>query len=85
MEQALPGGSNAEEALEADALGRSINAFLGTCSRQQRDYFVRRYWFFEPVSEIANRYGVSRNRVNTALFRMREGLKRYLEKEGYVI
>ena len=34
---------------------------------------------------IAERYGMSRSKVKSMLFRIRKNLKKYLEKEGYVI
>ena len=35
--------------------------------------------------EISKKYGYSQSQVKTALFRMREGLKQHLEKEGYAV
>ena len=35
--------------------------------------------------EISKKYGYSHSKVKTALFRMREGLKQHLEKEGYAV
>lgn len=83
MLDCIPGRNDAEEELDVEELSRVISAYLGSCPEQQRDFFVRRYWFFDPISEIADRYGCSRSKVKTALFRTREGLKRHLEKEGY--
>ena len=74
-----------EEAFAADELALSINAFLATCSEDQRNIFVRRYWYFDTVAEISKKYGYSQSKVKTALFRMREGLKQHLEKEGYAV
>ena len=77
--------NNVEEAFAADELALSINAFLATCSEDQRNIFVRRYWYFDTVAEISKKYGYSQSKVKTALFRMREGLKQHLEKEGYAV
>lgn len=85
MEQCLPGQNNAEEAVEADMLSQAINIFLGTLPEEQRNIFVRRYWYFDTISEIAERYGFSQSKVKTNLFRMREELKKHLEKGGYTI
>jgi RNA polymerase sigma-70 factor (ECF subfamily) len=74
-----------EEAFAADALAQSINAFLAACSEDRRNIFVRRYWYFDTVAEISKKYGYSQSKVKTALFRMREGLKQHLEKEGYAV
>ena len=85
MEQCIPGRNDIEEAFDADALAQTINDFLRTCSEDQRNIFVRRYWYFDSVAEISQRYGYSQSRVKTVLFRMREGLKQLLEKEGYTV
>ncbi len=85
MEECIPGQSNVEGDIEADSLSQAISSFLGYCSEEQRNVFVRRYWFFDTVSEICQRYGFSQSKVKTMLYRMREGLRDYLEKEGYMI
>ena len=89
MEECIPGHENveeqAEEMLAAEALTRAINAFLATCPENQRNLFVRRYWFFDPIPEIARRYGYSQSNVKTTLFRMRNRLRDHLEKEGYTL
>ena len=85
MEECIPAGSSAEERADAEALKSAVNSFLDKCSREQRDVFLRRYWFFDTVGEICARYGFSKSKVKTMLFRMREGLRRHLEREGYII
>lgn len=70
------------QAVEAAELGESINRFLRTLPRRECDLFLRRYWFAEPASEIARRYGMRQNTVRTILFRSRKKLQCHLEKEG---
>lgn len=85
MEECLPSDNNTEEAADLEVLEQAINAFLKTCSEEQRNLFVRRYWYFDSIPEISRLYGYSQSKVKTTLFRLREGLKRHLEKEGYAI
>ena len=85
MQECIPAAQNVEAEIEASDLCRLINAFLGTRTEEQRNVFVRRYWYFDPVSEIADAYGFSLSKVKTMLFRMRADLKDYLEKEGYSV
>lgn len=68
--------------LEAAELGKEINRFLGTLPERECGVFLRRYWFTEPMADIARRYGMRENTVRTSLFRSREKLRRHLEKEG---
>lgn len=65
-----------------EELGRAIDEFLGTLSRDARGVFLRKYWFFDSVSEIADRYGFSESKVNNILYRTRNKLRNYLIKEG---
>lgn len=85
MQECIPSNSDVMEELEVNALTESINAFLETCSEEQRNVFVRRYWFFDTISEICKRYGYTQSKVKTMLFRMRKELQIHLEKEGYTI
>ena len=83
MEQCLPGRDNVAEAVEARQLSQAIDDFLRSCPGEQRDMFVRRYWYFDTISEISQRFHCSQSRVKTTLFRLREKLRQHLEQEGY--
>ena len=47
--------------------------------------FLRRYWYSESVKEIADRYSMGESKVKTTLFRVRQKLRTYLEKEEITI
>ena len=85
MQECIPANGDVEAEIEAKELSGLIDAFLKECPEEQRLVFIRRYWFFDPVSEIAVRYGFTQSKVKTMLFRMRAELKKHLEKEGYRI
>lgn len=85
MEHCLPEQSDIHSSIEAEELTGAINAFLRNCSEDQRNIFIRRYWYFDSVSSISLRYGFTKSKVKTVLHRMREQLRRYLEAEGYSI
>lgn len=71
--------------VKAKKLSAAINSFLSTCSQQQRNIFVRRYWYFDPVSDICRQYSLSQSTVKTTLFRMREKLKLHLNEGGFIV
>lgn len=73
-----------EETLEARELGRAIDAFLDTVSRDSRCIFLRRYWFGDSVKEIATAFRMTESAVSVRLHRTREQLRTYLNKEGYL-
>lgn len=84
MEECLSLGSlNVEDAAVARELGALITAFLKKRSRDQQLVFARRYWYYDTIDEIADRYGFSRSKVNMILSRMRKDLSAYLKKEWY--
>ena len=69
--------------IEEQELILSINRFLKNLPTEQRVIFVRRYWYFDSVADIAERCGCSEGRIKTILFRVRGKLTEYLKKEGY--
>ncbi len=68
--------------IESQFLKEILENFLDDLSKENRLLFMRRYWFFESISEIAIRYNISESKVKTSLFRTRNKLKIQLEKEG---
>ncbi len=84
LEEYVPAMENVESEFAARALSEAINAFLDTCSEGDRFIFVRRYWFADPVSEIAASTGKSSHWVSVRLYRIREKLQSHLEKEGMI-
>lgn len=43
-----------------------LNVSLGYLTPETRVIFLRRYWYVETAAEIAERYGISENKGNTA-------------------
>ena len=80
-ELAVYDGQDTDEALLRDAL----NGFLGELKAEERILFLRRYWFEDPVPEIADRLGITENHVRVRLTRLKEKLRKYLGKEGITI
>lgn len=82
LAESVCGGSDLQETMEAAELAAAVNRFLRTLAERERTMFLRRYWFAEPIADIARRYGIRENTVRSRLFRIREKLRRHLEKEG---
>ncbi len=66
-------------------ISKAISDFLRRQKPEARKVFIRRYWFFEPVSEIAKRFSFSESKVKSMLYHTRKKLKIYLTKEGIEI
>lgn len=67
------------------ALKDSLNSFLAGLKKEHRVMFVQRYWYFSTIEEIAKNNGLKENNVKVILSRIRERLKKHLEKEGILI
>ena len=74
--------SNTENEYLAKELEESIRLFVRTLPERDGNIFVRRYFYTESISVIANRYKISANNVMVILSRTRKKLKKHLEKEG---
>ncbi|MCM1192183.1 MAG: RNA polymerase sigma factor [Butyrivibrio sp.] len=85
LAECVPDTRSTEDAVAAAELERLINAFLHRLPEKDCNIFLRRYWYVEEYAEIAKRYGMNLNTVKTSLFRTRNKLKEYLEKEGIVL
>ncbi len=85
LEDCLAAPVGVQEEITAEALSRSIDAFLDTLSKHDRVMFVRRYWYSDSVSELAGRFCISQNNISVRLSRIRDKLKKHLEKEGFEI
>lgn len=81
MEECIPGAMQNENADGAD-ISRLVGAFLQGQTRENRMIFVRRYWYGDSVSEIAQRFEISQSAVLMRLSRTRSKLASYLKKEG---
>ena len=74
-----------EEQFFAAELGRAIDCFLQAEDRESRKLFLRRYWFSESVSTLAEELNLGENAVSARLSRIRKRLKKYLIKEGFTV
>lgn len=71
--------------VSAKELAQALDSFIDTLSTENRVIFMRRYWFGDSAEDIAVRMKSDRNRIYVRLHRIRENLKKYLEKEGFEI
>ena len=82
LEECIPSSVNVETAYEAKEISSSISRFLDTLPYEDRYCFIRRYWYADPVSDIAAQVHRDSHRISVRLFRTREKLNRYLREEG---
>ena len=82
LEDCLPSPDTMERQLERLELSRLIGGWLERLSSDDRALFLGRYWYGEPVKNLARRAGLSPNTVSQRLGRLRSKLKQVLEAEG---
>ena len=80
LEDCIPDNSM-DEQLSISELSAQINAFLAALPRNDRLMFVKRYWFSESISELADAFGITENNVSVRLSRIRGKLHQYLDRK----
>ncbi|MBR5942360.1 MAG: sigma-70 family RNA polymerase sigma factor [Clostridia bacterium] len=80
---ALASEFSVEQAVGANELARLISDYLLSLGETERKIFVRRYWSYESIDSICERYGFGKSKVKMMLKRTRDGLAAYLKKEGH--
>ena len=81
LEECIPSGGGPEEQVETDMLTEVLNTFLETLPLTERRVFLRRYWYFDSVNEIASCFGFSEGKVKMMLMRTRKKLRVRLQEE----
>ena len=82
LEETVPSLSRVETEYDAKELAAYLSRFLRSLPDDDRYLFLRRYWFGDPVRELAARLGKKPHAVSVRLFRIREKLEHDLKKEG---
>lgn len=82
LEGCIPSNTTVEDTVDEKLLVTLLEQFLIKQGDTKKNIFLRRYWYCESISQIAEDFSVSESKVTSVLYRMRLKLKEYLEKEG---
>lgn len=85
IEECIPDTQTVEDRFAAGELSAAIDRFLDTLGYEDRFFFMRRYWYSDSLTDIADMAGTNYDRVSVRLHRVREKLKKYLVKEGLLV
>lgn len=85
LDDCIPAWEDTEQTVEEILLVESINRFLLALPEQKRNLFIRRYWYLDPVTALAEKFGMRESKVTSLLFRLRRALKTHLEQEGITL
>lgn len=72
-----------EQEVDRRELVKAIDAFLDRLPTEKRSIFLCRYWYFDSVSDLASRFGMTENHVSVTLNRPRRKLYNDLLERGF--
>lgn len=72
-----------EQEVDRRELVKAIDAFLDRLPTEKRSLFLCRYWYFDSVSNLASRFGMTENHVSVTLNRLRRKLHNDLLERGF--
>ena len=82
LEGCIPAANGLDQIADEIVLTNAVNQFLRQQPKTERSIFVGRYWHLYSIADLAQAYGMRESKIASLLFRMRNKLKTYLEKEG---
>lgn len=85
LEDVIASPQNVEEEVEASELAGIIDSFLRALPEEERNIFLCRYWYFDSVAEICERFGFGASKIKMTLSRTRKKLRNTLREKGYMI
>lgn len=78
-------GDGPQQELESREAASLVRAALSTLEREDRELFVRRYYYGQTVARAAEEMGLNPSTAKTRLRRGREKLKEHLRKAGFCV
>lgn len=80
LSECIPDQTNSVDP-EACHIRDVLNRFVRSLPKEERSFFVKRYYFGKSIGEIAREHHRTENSVTVTLFRTRKKLRALLEKE----
>lgn len=85
LSDCVPSPENVQRTVEAVELSRLISRWLDGLTASDRALFIRRYFSGDAVKDLAQELGIRPNALTKRLLRLREDLRRSLEREGVAV
>ena len=82
LEECIPAQGSVADEMDAKELGQLLDVFLGTLDGKSRVLFMRRYFFSEPLPNLAEEFGITAHNAAVRLSRTRARLAKFLISEG---
>ncbi|MCI8593641.1 MAG: sigma-70 family RNA polymerase sigma factor [Oscillospiraceae bacterium] len=81
----VSGDDSVEQTIDRKELEGAVCSFVRSLPASKRNLFVRRYWYADPVAEIAKDCRMLPGTVSKTLERTRKQLKAYLTERGFEV
>ena len=82
--ECVPDGA-ADREVERQVIADTVSRWLDGLRREDRDLFIRRYWYGEAVKDLAKARDERPDRTAGRLRRLRESLRRALGEQGVAV
>ena len=82
LEECVPSDVSVERTLEGKELGDAISDWLETLREDDRELFVRRYWYGDTVKTLAAERNCGERQAAQRMYWLRGRLKTHLESKG---
>lgn len=79
------GANTTEQSVDLRVLAKAIDTYLRTLPAKTRAAFIGRYYYMDSIKEVAVWCGMSEANTKSTLYRARQGLKAYLQEEGFAV
>lgn len=84
LEECIPDGGGVEASILGNELANIIKDFVNSLEDRDAHIFTSRYFYASDISDIAQKYGITKHNVTVILGRLRNRLRERLIKEGYM-
>ncbi len=85
ISECIPNSEDGAEPTDEIFFKEVLNRFLRSLPEETMIIFLRRYWFFCSVKDIADSLALSESKVKVTLMRTRDKFRAFLEKEGVTV
>ena len=85
LSECIPSPRTVEHETDETFLTETLVSWLRGLPAGSRVLFLRRYWYGDSLSELAEACGIPVGRLAGRMFRLRKSLKIFLEKEGITL
>ncbi len=84
LNECVAATQTAESACMQKETVRAFRLFLDNLPETERNVFLRRYFFLDPIASIARDFGFTEGKVKSMLYRTRLKLRSHLEMEELI-